>query len=250
MHIRLVCHYEDFTTVGDISVDGLTHFVGGLKAQGKSARTIQAYLTSLKSFTKWLAEHHKLPRDPLAGVKKPNPQADRRRERRMLLPEEWSRLRAATLAGPMRYGMSDDERTLLYSAAIQTGLRSGELRSLTRGRLFLNADPPYVTCKAGSTKNRKNARQYIQPETAADLKAHVATKSPKAAIFGLPHESNLARMLRTDLAEARGAWLKEAKDDPQEFARRKQSDFLSDVNHDGEIADFHSLRTPAVRGWP
>ena len=58
----------------------------------------------------------------------------------------------------------------------------------------------------------------------------------------MPHESYLARMLRDDLAAARNAWLKEAKDDPQEYAQRQQSDFLADTNHDGEITDFHSLR--------
>ena len=143
-------------------------------------------------------------------------------------------------AGTIRhYG---GERLLLYRTAIESGLRSNELRSLTRGRLYFDSDPPYITCKAGSTKNRKDARQYVQPELAAGLKAHVATKSPKAPVFTLPHESNLARMLRDDLAEARKQWLSEAKGDPQEYAQRQESDFLADTNHDGEVIDFHSLR--------
>ena len=75
-----------------------------------------------------------------------------------------------------------------------------------------------------------------------DLKAHIATKTPTAPIFKLPHESNLARMLRDDLAEARKAWTKEAKDAPDEYALREESDFLADVNHEGEVTDFHSLR--------
>ncbi len=131
---------------------------------------------------------------------------------------------------------------MLYQTAIQTGLRAGELRSLTRGRLYLDAKPPRITCKAGSTKNRKDARQYIQSELAADLKVHITTKAPKAPVFGLPHESNLAKMLRDDLAEARKGWLQEAKDDPKEYAQREQSDFLADVNHEGELTDFHCLR--------
>jgi len=134
------------------------------------------------------------------------------------------------------------ERSLLYDTAIQTGLRSNELRSLTRGRLYLNADPPYITCKGQSTKNGKDARQYIQPCLAADLKAHITTKAPKAPVFNLPHETNLARMLRDDLAEARKQWLSEAKDDPQELAQRQQSDFLTDTNDEGEVFDFHCLR--------
>ena len=57
----------------------------------------------------------------------------------MLLPDEWRWLRATTWNGPVHFGVGGRERLLLYSTAIQTGLRAGELRSLTRGRLFLDA---------------------------------------------------------------------------------------------------------------
>ena len=60
--------------------------------------------------------------------------------------------------------------------------------------------------------------------------------------FHLAQETNLARMLREDLAEARNQWIKEAKDNPQEYSQRQQSDFLADVNHEGEKFDFHCLR--------
>ena len=129
----------------------------------------------------------------------------------MLLPEEWRLLETATETGPARFGVTNTERLLLYRTAIQTGLRSSELRSLTRGRLYLDSEPPYITCKAGSTKNRKDARQYIQPELAASLEAHIARKAPRTPVFNLPHESNVARMLRDDLADARKRWLAKAK---------------------------------------
>jgi len=240
--VRTISKWAGFTIAADITADAVNLYAGKLRDDNRSARTIASHLTGIKGFTKWLAEHHKLPRDPLSSVKKPNPKSDRRHERRMLLPDEWHRLETATLAGPVRYGMTSTERLLLYRTAIQTGLRSNELRNLTRGRLFLTAVPPYIIAKAGTTKNRKDARQYIQPELATDLRAHIATKAPKAPVFALPHETNMAAMLRADLAEARTCWLKEAKDDPDEYAQREQSDFLADVNHDGEVVDFHCLR--------
>lgn len=240
--IRGIADYAEFKIASDIRADGVNRYAGKLRDEGRAARTVQAHLSAIKAFTRWLTEHHKLPRDPLASVKKPNPKADRRRERRMLLPEELRLLAAATEAGPDRYGISGSERVLLYETAIQTGLRSNELRSLTRGRLYFDSDPPYITCKAGSTKNRKDARQYIQPELAACLKAHITTKAPKAPVFNLPHETNVARMLRDDLAEARKQWLSQVKDAPQLFAQREQSDFLAETNHEGETLDFHSLR--------
>ncbi|MEK6237980.1 MAG: hypothetical protein N2C14_24980, partial [Planctomycetales bacterium] len=67
-------------------------------------------------------------------------------------------------------------------------------------------------------------------------------KAPKAPVFSMPHETNLARMLRDDLDEARRAWLRTSKNDPDEYARREQSDFLLATNHDGEILDFHFLK--------
>ena len=240
--IRWIVDHAGFKTAADISADGVNRYAGKLRDEGRAARTIASHLSAIKAFSRWMAEHHKLPRDPLASVKKPNPESDRRRERRMLLPEEWRLLESATESGPDRYGISGKERLLLYRTAIQTGLRSNELRSLTRGRLYFDSEQPYVTCKGRSTKNGKDARQYIQPELATNLKAHIRTKSPKAPVFSLPHESSIAQMLRDDLSEARKRWQQKAKDDPQTYAQRQESDFLADTNHEGEVLDFHSLR--------
>ncbi len=241
-YIRAICKDRKFEKVSDITSDGVNQYAGLLKDQGRSTRTVQAYLTAIKGFTKWLATHHKLPRDPLASVKRPNPKADRRRERRMLLPEEWQWIRSTLAEGGERYEMPAGERMLLYAVAIQTGLRSSELRSLTRGRLFLDGNEPFITCKAGSTKNRQDARQYIQPSLAALLRTHIATKAPKAPVFGMPPRPNVAAMFRADVADARQAWLKAAKRDAKESMRRGESDFLGEKNHEGEFLDFHSLR--------
>ena len=209
----------------------------------RSARTVQAHLTAIKGFTKWLAEHGKLPNDPLASIKRPDPKSARKRPRRMLLLMEWEWLRSVTLVeGVERLGMEAGERVLLYATAIQTGLRSGVLRSLTRGRLYLDAAPPYVTCKAGSTKNRKDARQYIQEALAVELRDHVSRKAPKAPVFDMPSKHDVAGMLRADLDAARREWRKAAERDPEERLRREQSDFLVAVNHDGQALDFHGLR--------
>ena len=246
--IRSIATKGEFTTAADISADGVNRFAAELKTTGRSARTIQSYLTAIKGFTGWLVSTGKLPSDPLATVQKPNPETDRRLERRMLRHEEWRWLRDATAAAEDRFGMSGAERVLLYETAIQTGLRSNELRSLTRGRLYLTAEKPYITCKAGSTKNRKEARQYILTDLANRLRVHIATKAPKAPVFSLPADYEMAAMLRTDLDDARKAWLHEARHDPEEFANREQSDFLNAKNHEGESLDFHALRH-TCGGW-
>ena len=42
--------------------------------------------------------------------------------------------------------------------------------------------------------------------------------------------------------DARRAWLDAAQSDSEEQIHRERSDFLLEVNHDGERLDFHSLR--------
>jgi integrase len=241
-YIREIAKFAGFEVATDISADGVNRYATRLKDEGRAARTIQGHLTAIKSFTKWLTEHHKLPRNPLASVRKPNPKADRRRERRMLLPKEWPWLRSATLLAGENYGMAGLERVLLYETAIQTGLRNSELRSLTRGNLFLDVDQPFITCKARSTKNRTDARLYIQSDLAESLRQHASTKAPGARLFDLPTRYKLASMLREDLAAARRTWLKQVRSNPEERTKREQSDFLNENNHEGEWFDFHSLR--------
>jgi integrase len=237
--IRQIAAFCNFRTAADINADGVNRYAADRRDKGDSSRTVQSHLTAIKGFTKWLTETEKLQRDPLLSVKRPNPKADRRYERRMLLPDEWQWLRMAVKAD--RYGMTAVERLLLYETAIQTGLRSAELRSLTRARLVLDSDTPYVTCKAADTKNAKEARQYIRPDLAARLRDHVSKLKPQAAVFKLPVDWKMAAMLRDDLAEARQAWLAEAGD-KAERKQREQSDFLAVANHDGGKLDFHALR--------
>jgi len=240
--VRSVAAFAEFTTVGEIAAEGVDRYARHLLDSGRSARTIQAHLNAAKGFTRWLVEAGKLPRDPLSAVKKPNPNADRRRSRRMLLPDEWPRLESATIDGPVRFGMPGEERALLYRTAIQTGLRVSELGSLSRASVVLDAPRPYVRVKAADTKNSKPAQLFIDRELADALRDHVAPKTPTARLFALPYATNLARMLRADLEAARNAWMKEAQQEPEEFTRREQSDFLASDNHEGQSLDFHSLR--------
>ncbi len=165
-------------TAGDITADDVNACASKMREERRSAQPVRNHLSAIKAFTRWLARHGKLPRDPLESVTKPNGKTDRRRERRMLLPEEWDWLRSTSAAGPERRGMTGSERALLYATAIQTGLRASELASLTQGQLFLDTERPYITCKAAATKNKQAARQYVRSDLAAQLTEHIAAKTP------------------------------------------------------------------------
>ena len=230
----------EWKTVADIEAGSVTRHAQSLLAGNMAPRTVQARLTAVKGFTRWMVPNHWYT-DALAGVKKPNPNADRRVERRMLLPDEWRWLETTTVNGPERQGMTGIERVTLYMLAIQTGLRVNEIASLTQGKLSLDDDQPYVRCKAAGTKNKKPAKQYIDDELADRLREHVRLKTKAAKVFVFEDQLNVASMLRSDLAEARRAWIADAEG-KREIRRRIDDDFLTPVNAENEALDFHALR--------
>jgi hypothetical protein len=138
--------------------------------------------------------------------------------------------------------MAGPERILLYRTAIETGLRSNELRGLTRISVVLDGSQPFIRVKAANTKNRKDAQQFIQRDLAEQLRVHLASKTPTSRVFDLPDPTDMAAMLRVDLAAARRAWLRECLNDLDAYVAREQSDFLAEKDHDGKLLDFHSLR--------
>lgn len=240
-HIEEFINAGNWKSIADIKAENVTAYVATIKEAGRSSRTIEGRLQSIKSFTRWLNRHHRLQLDPLSMVTKPNPKADRRHERRMLRPDEWPWLeRALQMSTRLRNGMEPTERLILYRTAIQTGLRAGELRGLSRGKLILSTSPPHILCKPAGTKNRKPAKQYVDSALAADLAAHVARKHPKAPVFAIVSSEELAQTIEDDLGDARSLWLKSLRGNERRDA--EESDFLCKSNHEGEHLVFHSLR--------
>ncbi len=246
-YVRSIFQTRSILTISEITAPQLEAFARKLREENRSNRTIQAYLTAAKGFTRWLVEQGRLRSDPLVGLRKPNPQADRRHERRVLQREEWCLLRAAADSGPTFLGMSGVERRLLYETAIQTGYRANELRSLPAGALQQSGGRWFLVCRARSTKNRDGASQPITNELASELFEYLSIKkvAPHSPIFCLPDRSRMAQLIRTDLKAARTAWLAEVADDPVELERRQASEFLAKQNHARETLDFHSLRHTA-----
>lgn len=236
--IRSVASFAGWTTLGDISADGITRYAETLKKDSDQAnRTIGSMITAVRTFCRWCVRNGHLAADPTATVDKPSVKVDRRIERRMVLPEEWSWLKLALKTDSIKNGQDSTERLLMYRLAIESGLRSSELRSLTRGALSLSGDNPHVTVKAAITKNSKTAKQYISDELAADLTKLVARKLPGALVFNVASRTEMARTLRSDVVDARRLWL-----ETPEGKRDKDSDFLKSPTSQGEVLDFHALR--------
>lgn len=236
--IRSVASFAGWTTLGDIDADGIARYAETLKKDDDQAnRTIGSMITAVRTFCRWCVRNGHLAADPTMTIDKPSTKTDRRIERRMLLPEEWAWLKSALATDITRNGQDSHERLHMYRLAIETGLRSSELRSLSRGSLALAGKEPHAVVKASITKNAKQAKQYVSDELASDLTKLVARKLPGALVFNVVSRTEMARTLREDIADARRLWLQ-----TPEGKKDKDSDFLRSPTSQGEVLDFHALR--------
>jgi len=244
-----------FTYWSDVSASRVMAYLADLRAdkaddkgnvkRGISAQTSNFYLSAAKSFCRWLVKDGRASENPLAHLDGLNVRTDRRHDRRALSVEElrWLLDTTAAPGAPERDGMSGPERALLYRVAVETGLRAGELRSLSRSSFDLG-DAPTVRVAAGYSKRRREDALPLRPDTAAELRNHLAAKHPGARAFNMPRPDLMAKMIRTDMAAAREAWLK-ASALPQDAPERRPTGFLSAVDDAGRVVDFHALRHTA-----
>jgi integrase len=171
---------------GDISASQVAEYLAGLRndGQGISVQTSNFYLQAVKQFCRWLVDDQRVPDSPVAHLKGLNVKTDRRHDRRALEVDEVRRLLAATATAPKRFCMAGPERAMLYRLAIETGLRSNELRSLTVSSFDLKGC--MVTVAAGYSKHRREDTLPLRKETAAELQAFFSSKLPGAKVFRMP----------------------------------------------------------------
>ena len=204
--------------------------------KGVSSMTKKHHLRAVKQFSKWLKTDGRMSSNPLESLAVKNAVVENKR-RSLTQAEIVYLLDYTANAGTLR-GLSGRERSLIYRVAIETGLRASELASLTR--TSFDFDGLSVKIQAGDSKNRKAAVLPVKAATMARIKDHLSGKMPTAAAFGL-NPAHGARMIQDDLTTARQQWTEEAKNDPTEYRRRVESDFLKIKTDKGKI-DFHSLR--------
>jgi len=231
---RLLVDLCDFKVYQDISPEKVREALALLrdrpvrpgkedKSQAAGARTRNKYLRAVKGFCRWMVREGRALQNPLACLDAANRKTvdgDARHARRALTDDELRRLLAAALCGPEILGIPGAERALAYRLTAEAGLRTCELRALTRGCFRLDAPAPVLVLVPQDTKAGKGATLPLRPETAALLQEHLAAKLPGALVFRLPRPDGMIDVLRADL-EAAGI-------DYVDAARR--------------FADWHALR--------
>ena len=214
-----------FRFYSDMNAGKVMAFLADLRAdtkdrRGISAQTFNFYLGAVKQFCRWMVKDRRAAESPVAHLDGLNVRTDRRHDRRAFTVDELMRLLAAARGGPERCGLSGEERSILYWLAVETGLRAGELRSLTRASFNLDGDAPTVVVGAAYSKRRREDTLPLRADLAKALRAFLATKTPQAPVFRMPDRRHHIDLFRADLAAAEIVYRDDA----------------------GRVADFHALR--------
>ena len=137
--IRQVCIACDFRFPADVNATRFREFVRELIDAGRRYATINTAIANMKGLFNWMAgEAGRLPKNPLAGVRKLNEEADPgRRIRRLWTSEGFAMLIAAAENGPRTESILGPDRAMLYVLAAWSGYRRKELAALTLGNVSL-----------------------------------------------------------------------------------------------------------------
>ena len=194
--IKAECGY---VCLKDFAHESFERWLVKLVDDGAGARTRNCYRDDLVTFCNWCISTNRLISNPFEQITKANVEADRKRIRRAMAEAElvqllgvarrrpqleaqtvrkgnrkgetYAELRSETKANLERLGR---ERALIYKTLILTGLRKGELASLTVGQLHLDADLPYFDLNAADEKNRQGSSIMLRDDLANDLRRWLA----------------------------------------------------------------------------
>ncbi len=184
--------------ISDLGPSRVQEALAGFRARGMAAETINHHIRSIKAFARWLWKDGRAREHLLAHLATSSPEADRRRVRRALTPDESRRLVRAAEQGDTVMGIPGRDRAAAYALALATGLRASELASLTPESFHLHL--PEVVVEAAYSKNRRKAAQPLPTTLAAVLRDWLAPKPPGEPVLRLPDRT--AEMLRHDLKAA------------------------------------------------
>ena len=211
-----------FTFIADVQASRVQRYIAERKQKGLSIKSCNYYLTAAKTFFNWMVADRRIGENPLIHLKGQNAKKDIRRQRRALTPDETNTLLTATLKGSKHHNLTGKQRYMLYTLALSTGFRAGELHSLTWRSLNLSDSESAVTVLAGYAKNGKETTLPLRKDVAELFKQWFDDSgfSLDSKVFPKFNKSKGAAMLRDDLETAGIEYEDEA----------------------GRFADFHSLR--------
>ncbi len=190
-------------TVQEMDRRSLEKWLEGERMKGRGARVCNAYIVAWNAFGNWMLRERKVQANPFSGIRKFDLKADRRHIRRALTGDELARLIVAARNRPVLEALKGNKgrgeamkkkmasvspatldslgflgwtRSLAYWTAAATGLRWGELRSITLGAVRLDADPAHVILQAKDEKSRRGAKIPLPSDLAGEMVQYLAER--------------------------------------------------------------------------
>ena len=202
--IIIVSDHARWKQLSDITPEGFIFWRSANNS--KAPKTLNEYLNSLNAFLNWLVQRETIISNPLLRVPKCETRGYQKRVRRAFTKNELRRLIAK----------SPGDRSLVYHAAAYTGIRRGELETITWQDVQLDNEVPHIVIQAKYAKNKRTETIPLHPELVQKLVAK-KLNSPTLPVFDVPKRMTL---FKRDLEIANIPYLDE----------------------DGRQADFHALR--------
>ena len=201
--IRRIIEGCEWEKIGDLNADDVEGFI--LEYQEEvdlSNRTYNHYLQAIDSFGNWLAHPKRriVQSNPFAGIPRRNSEVDIRHARRALTPKEFASLLKAARGSEILVQCYDGEtRARIYTLSYMTGLRKGEVASLTKGSFKLRGKQPTVTVQAGDSKHRRKDVLPLHPQLVAELKVWLKDLAKDDSLFPLLAKRKAYKMVQKDL---------------------------------------------------
>jgi integrase/recombinase XerD len=245
--IRIVLERGSITRADGITHDAVTCALESLKAGGRDGRegrllseqTLQHYARAIRQFVAYLMRPpHKLyDVDPLHGLEACRVEKIARPRRAPTPMELAILLTHVRTKGNATFGLSGEDRAMLYAFAIATGLRAGELREIRVG--WVDLEQGVVAVPGDCTKNGEPAHQPLPQWLISRARPWLLGRGPNEKLWRkMPTQPAIA--LRADQVTARSEWIGAALSS-EERRRRMRSEVLL-YRTDAGYFDFHALR--------
>jgi len=272
--VRRICGERDIRRLRDLTTERVERWLRDQADAGMSAGTRNGYRQSLIAFSNWCARSGRLAANPLQHVPTADARSDCRRKRRALTDDELMRLLDAARRRPLAEALTIQkgkrrgeqgakvcgtvqarldrvgrERALIYKVLVLTGLRKGELASISVGQVDLDGPVPYLLLHPKDEKNRRGAEIPLRKDLAAELRAWLAetlalaraeaSERDEPVPARLPAStkmlavpSGLIRIFNRDLVFAGIATME----------KRGGKEIVSKTDDRGRTVDIHALR--------
>jgi len=155
------------------------------------------YLSAAKSFCRWMSRTKRSTDNPLSIL--PVSRGNQKYFRRALNEKEQGDLVVGTRNLDISYGMTGEQRSMLYWVALSTGLRASAVRRLKVKDVRIG-EASYLNATDGGAPNKNTSPKPLPDSLVEALNLFVTDRHRDGPLFELPGETKLGRMTRKDAA--------------------------------------------------